>query len=571
MVKASDAALLKQLIAMVEDDLSIVTYKTLSRRLELSVNHAKRLLDSYASSPRRPSSVSVVYALFGSITLDDGTTWKVIVAPESEIEERSRSLNNVSKHVYSIHAAQLGDSTLLHMADHPVGPDDVRNIQVSTSIDCCHIGPRQKTSQEHQSKIVSVPNITGQTLKKIENDESKVMAGLGTSITALKVKPKTESAVEPPRPQETKVKSGTVASWVKAGGLDPKKPSEIQKAVESNRRRALSPINKKKKETNSDSEDDFFAPKRNSRKSAKALLDSDEEDVGWVEKKVEDMEDVEMGEQSINFGQDEMEKERSPSPDQPTVIRRSGVEIPTSKPKNEVSIDKSSSRTPKASRSTFGGFTQVSDTEEIEEEIPRKKSAVKSDKDTKSNFVESDEEMKEVEKVVEKPAKKSNKKAQPKEGESDRGEEGKRPTRKPRKRAKKESDAGNIYSEERQRSPSVEKPDPLEQFLQTSHQQKERKLVTRTRVDDEGYTVMEKVWVNASDEEAEHDAKSVPPVAPPTPKSPKKPSGEKISPPKKEVPAASSGKGKSKNGDTGSQAGKGKTVQSSLMNFFKKA
>ncbi|XP_055337954.1 nucleolar and coiled-body phosphoprotein 1-like [Paramacrobiotus metropolitanus] len=542
---------LQEVIRLIERDNAVVTYKSLSRKLQIPIDDAKEVLAKYvqARSSKLGKEIHIIYMVTYSLELPEGNVeTRMVFLQEEAASDMERKMHGCSKHVFSVHGIAVDD---------PVSMYTVHNSLSSMGFPIENPKIVDRTAMQSSGDgFPATFTMDTKVLKKMENTEKKIFADMSKSIEALRVKSvATEPAVTASPP------SAKPAIWVKAGGLDTRKPaSDNMKDILHVKRKDAAPSPSKNSGQNSDSDDDVIIPRkkvkatavfRESDSEAEMIVDSSELNV------FED--DLKITAQPGNGGPTKDQRiSRTPSPDAPTVIRRKRGEKASENRKEIPSIKTEDKRI------SFGALTNVSDEEnsecEKESEIPEAKSKTevkntsstkkRGPKNTPSSQADSRTDNNEIDSGEEFVAKSKS--------SSSRGSGARR------KRVRSKKDENEPVSDtegKQQKSPSVERAEPLRAFMSAASegasQQRKKRQIQVVEKDDEGYTVHKTVWKDMSDEETPATT-SQPEVVKPAPKE-----NSAAITKTKSRPAA---KALAKSNDDS----KDKRVQQSIMSFFKK-
>jgi DNA polymerase delta subunit 3 len=134
-----DSLYLDNLQEFVQDESRIVTYKWLSRKLDVPTDAAKRMLYAYvehcqSSSIPRPT---VIYAVTGLIHSDKGKCHCVTLVREEELEDTKKNFISVRcVHIYSIQQARIKDSSTLFAADYDICKEHIATYSKWSPIGC---------------------------------------------------------------------------------------------------------------------------------------------------------------------------------------------------------------------------------------------------------------------------------------------------------------------------------------------------------------------------------------------------------------------------------------------------
>ncbi|KAJ3022929.1 hypothetical protein HKX48_004840 [Thoreauomyces humboldtii] len=102
-------------------DVEKLTYRWLSRKLEVNVNTAKRMLYDFYSTPR-PTPIDATYYLQGQSADGEGT--RCLVVEEGRLEEAKKLFRSYTIHIYSLQPCRLKGSEALRNVDFEVTEKD---------------------------------------------------------------------------------------------------------------------------------------------------------------------------------------------------------------------------------------------------------------------------------------------------------------------------------------------------------------------------------------------------------------------------------------------------------------
>nr|XP_018906176.1 PREDICTED: DNA polymerase delta subunit 3-like isoform X2 [Bemisia tabaci] len=194
----------------------IVTYKYLSRSLNISMNDAKRLLAKYASTSKHKSDLSSVYAVGGELKNDGG--FSVIIAQDEDLDSVKSQFKEVSwEQLYSLQKkGQLCDLNTLLIANNVTPTDENENSVVGI--------PYWKDPKRDD---IAARNATTATTSTIAKQEPKVPPKKAPSpqkpAQPSKIPPKTlpkatpKSKTSPSPKKETSAKDKSTGN--KSGGI----------------------------------------------------------------------------------------------------------------------------------------------------------------------------------------------------------------------------------------------------------------------------------------------------------------------------------------------------------------
>lgn len=131
-----DNSYLESIEEYVQDEDRIVTYKWLSRKLDVPVNAAKRMLYEYAVKCKDADPIHVTYFVSGIAGSNGDTHHELCIVNESSLEETKQRFSQLfSIHVYSVQKAYLKDSGVLFAADYDVAKEHIGDYSKWSTID----------------------------------------------------------------------------------------------------------------------------------------------------------------------------------------------------------------------------------------------------------------------------------------------------------------------------------------------------------------------------------------------------------------------------------------------------
>ena len=131
-----DNSYLENIEEYVQDEERIVTYKLLSRKLDVPVNTAKHMLYAYAVNCKVADPIHVTYFVSGMVGSNGDTHHEVCIVNESSLEETKQRFSQLfSIHVYSVQKAYLKYSGVLFAADYDVAKEHIGDYLKWSTID----------------------------------------------------------------------------------------------------------------------------------------------------------------------------------------------------------------------------------------------------------------------------------------------------------------------------------------------------------------------------------------------------------------------------------------------------
>ncbi|XP_014669364.1 PREDICTED: DNA polymerase delta subunit 3-like [Priapulus caudatus] len=139
---------LENLDEWVNDQHKIVTYKWLSRRLNVHVNQAKQMLYTFVQHERNTKhndNLEVIYMVSGLAKSQTGEirVQKVVITPEEQLDLVESSVDHVNGvHMFSVQKSKLKDLNTLYLVDYNEKKKSIYESEKHSAISC--IAARQK-------------------------------------------------------------------------------------------------------------------------------------------------------------------------------------------------------------------------------------------------------------------------------------------------------------------------------------------------------------------------------------------------------------------------------------------
>ncbi|XP_064394677.1 DNA polymerase delta subunit 3-like [Halichondria panicea] len=133
-----DSLYLDNIEEYVQDESKIVTYKWLSRCLEVPANTAKQMLYSYVSRCQESTSahhqLSVTYLVTG---VSNNQGHQVCIVEEEDLEDTKKKFSALlGVHIYSVQKHKLKETCSLYITDYDIGEDHISNYSRWSPIEC---------------------------------------------------------------------------------------------------------------------------------------------------------------------------------------------------------------------------------------------------------------------------------------------------------------------------------------------------------------------------------------------------------------------------------------------------
>ncbi|KAL5004835.1 hypothetical protein ScPMuIL_018291 [Solemya velum] len=233
---AFDNMYLENLEEYIIDENKIVTYKWLSKTLQVQVNIAKQMLYSFVQHQRNNKdndSLSVVYFVAGlTKPVSDSQVHKCAVVKEEDLGSYKSTLSVLTScHVYSVQSVKLKDSNSLYLVDYNEFKDNIFKSNKFSAIQCAEATLRSEdelniarsSHNPSPGPPTKVSNGTGSTHEHKPAPKPQQKKGIaGMFATSSKKTDSSEGAKTGTAPEEKKAtktepKSSKVAE--KKGGM----------------------------------------------------------------------------------------------------------------------------------------------------------------------------------------------------------------------------------------------------------------------------------------------------------------------------------------------------------------
>ncbi|XP_030838171.1 DNA polymerase delta subunit 3 isoform X1 [Strongylocentrotus purpuratus] len=186
------------------DEDRVVTYKWLSQTLEIHVNLAKRLLETFLSEQKKKgsSTLNVTYAITGTQETKNGTQMtKIAIVKEDGLDAVKSGMKEVlGQHVFSIQKSALKDNSSLFTTDYEITQQNIAQINRFSAIQCKAVDVRSLADLERNQ----VPQ------QKSSTGKPKQVNGFGNQSTSSKPASSTLSSSSSSASQKSKVKKGSI-------------------------------------------------------------------------------------------------------------------------------------------------------------------------------------------------------------------------------------------------------------------------------------------------------------------------------------------------------------------------
>lgn len=202
-----------QILAFVLDSLQVVSYKWLSRKLSISSNESKRLLQVVAE--QHDSGLDIIYVVSGWSKAGCPRCYSVKLVPKSKLQEAKDMLDgHISIHVYSIQPCIPKDPAQLWSAEYVQSEELFK--QPSELINCLRDNRFSAVSCGSITRKVTGSSLTGNVrlaAPKVTAQSTSASKAAAPSTSATKV-----AALSTSPPQPAKVQAEVVAALPSTSG-----------------------------------------------------------------------------------------------------------------------------------------------------------------------------------------------------------------------------------------------------------------------------------------------------------------------------------------------------------------
>jgi DNA polymerase delta subunit 3 len=127
-----------------------VTYKWLSRKLEVPTDAAKKVLHAYLVEEGGSSGVTATYVITGFKDTDRGKLLQVLLVRDEELEAAKNGFQSVrSVHVYSVQKTRIQDSGTLFMANYDICKEHISSYSRWSPVACPEPMPPSASTDPH--------------------------------------------------------------------------------------------------------------------------------------------------------------------------------------------------------------------------------------------------------------------------------------------------------------------------------------------------------------------------------------------------------------------------------------
>lgn len=298
------------------DEDRVVTYKWLSQTLEIHVNLAKRLLETFLKQQKKKEEATspklcVTYAVTGIQETKNGTQMtKIAVVSKDGLEDAKSGMKEVlGQHVFSIQKSALKDSSSLFSTDYEITKQNITQTNRFSAIQC---KAAQVRSSEELDRLKQSQQNTSATEKPQMNGKSTQHELAASSKTATSSSSSSKSA---PKPKKGSIAASFASQSAKSKASEPKE--KVEKKQEETKKEEKKEVPKpkpkgmmafmtqKKKETPSET-----GPSRDSGKSVKKEEKEDEDVDVEEEEEEQSPAEVKEGRSTHRRGQADKKKKR---------------------------------------------------------------------------------------------------------------------------------------------------------------------------------------------------------------------------------------------------------------------
>ncbi|ORX59926.1 hypothetical protein BCR36DRAFT_316082 [Piromyces finnis] len=178
----------------VYDKKNIVTYRWLSRKINVNVNQAKEILYEFKASEN--DKIHCVYCISGQLIKNNELSIELI--PEEKLEETKQKFQNYFIHIYSVEAQSLKELDPLIAENYDIINNIDDNLQDYSMIHCDYIHKRERKiegtsiddiqNEKPESSINSKFNNSNNSLKDIKKEKNDLLKKISNNKKASKAK-----------------------------------------------------------------------------------------------------------------------------------------------------------------------------------------------------------------------------------------------------------------------------------------------------------------------------------------------------------------------------------------------
>jgi len=313
---------LENLDEWILEENKVVTYKYLSRSLNVHVNTAKQMLWNFVQT-KGESCKGIVYLVSGQVKASDGdmSRTKVCLVKKEDLEKTSGEMEKVfSQHIYSIQLNETITASALYATDLEVFKEDpftscnlsaIKNpaavLRAAVAPPKIAPGVQLEKKVEIKKKIGGIENAFAKSTKKSSEDSTITKESSTPSVKEEKVPSPEKKTTEKKNSVNSGSKKGGIASFFANQAAKPKvekivKPEKPIEDMEVKSEEKENVVNHQKKEVKStnksttksfgkrDQEDKNVLDDVKKRKRIQVMSDSEEEAEKSDEEKEERME-----------------------------------------------------------------------------------------------------------------------------------------------------------------------------------------------------------------------------------------------------------------------------------------
>lgn len=203
------------LTLMVLEEAQVVTYRKLSRELQVHVNVAKQQLASFFE--KNQSKCHATYLVTGTV---EGSGFMVKLVPASQVAEAQKGIGSSTCHIYSVEPHKLEDPNVLVTANLTTGSirDTLDLGAVGSSVTQVTADPKNPSTEQPAKSAIPVP---AAPVKKEKSKDSKSFFG--------------HSIVKYATPQEDKEEEGASSQQPSPQPAKPANPEKTAKQTKPNK------------------------------------------------------------------------------------------------------------------------------------------------------------------------------------------------------------------------------------------------------------------------------------------------------------------------------------------------